>query len=69
MKQSVVKEMTDEELRERLENETEALSKLRMNHTITPLENPMVLREKRRAIARLKTEIKKRADLAAVTNE
>lgn len=69
MKQSVVKEMTDEELRERLENETEALSKLRMNHTITPLENPMVLREKRRAIARLKTEIKKRANLAAVTNE
>ena len=69
MKQSVVKEMTDEELRERLENETEALSKLRMNHTITPLENPMVLGEKRRAIARLKTEIKKRADLAAVTNE
>jgi len=69
MKQSVVKEMTDEELRERLENETEALSKLRMNHTITPLENPMVLREKRTAIARLKTEIKKRADLAAVTNE
>ncbi len=64
MKQSVIREMTDEELQERLEGETEALSKLRMNHTITPLENPMVLREKRRAIARIKTEIKKRADLA-----
>lgn len=64
MKQSVIREMTDEELKERLEGETEALSKLRMNHTITPLENPMVLREKRRAIARIKTEIKKRADLA-----
>jgi len=66
MKQSVVREMTDEELRERLEGEVEALAKLRMNHTITPLENPMVLREKRRAIARLKTELKKRADLAVV---
>lgn len=64
MKQSVIREMTDEELQERLEGETEALSKLRMNHTITPLENPMVLREKRRAVARIKTEIKKRADLA-----
>ncbi len=66
MKQSVVREMTDEELRERLEGETEALAKLRMNHTITPLENPLVLREKRRAIARLQTEMKKRADLAVI---
>ncbi|UTW63288.1 50S ribosomal protein L29 [bacterium SCSIO 12741] len=60
MKQSVIKELTTEELFERLGDETESLGKLEMNHTVSQLENPMVIREKRRTIARLKTEITKR---------
>lgn len=60
MKQSVVNELTTEELFERLEDEVSSLGKLRINHTVSQLESPIVLREKRRNIARLKTEIRKR---------
>ena len=59
--------MTSEELSERLENEVENFGKIKMNHTVSPLENPMLLREKRRTIARLKTEIRKR-ELADIKN-
>ncbi|HAS36308.1 MAG TPA: 50S ribosomal protein L29 [Flavobacteriales bacterium] len=67
MKQAVIREMTSEELSERLENEVENFGKIKMNHTVSPLENPMLLREKRRTIARLKTEIRKR-ELADIKN-
>ena len=67
MKQAVIREMTSEELSERLENEVENYGKIKMNHTVSPLENPMLLREKRRTIARLKTEIRKR-ELADIKN-
>jgi large subunit ribosomal protein L29 len=36
------------------------LKKLEFAHGISPLENPMSLRELRREIARLKTELKKK---------
>ena len=67
MKQVVIREMTSEELLERLDNEVENFGKIKMNHTVSPLENPMLLREKRRTIARLKTEIRKR-ELAEIKN-
>ena len=60
MKQSVINELTTEELFERLEDEVGSLGKLKINHTVSQLESPIVLREKRRNIARLKTEITKR---------
>lgn len=60
MKQSVINELTTEELFERLEDEKGSLSKLNINHAVSPLESPIALREKRRTIARLKTEISKR---------
>jgi len=60
MKQSVVVEMTTEEIAERIDVESSALDQLLMNHTVSPLENPISIREKRRAIARLKTELRKR---------
>ncbi len=60
MKQSVINEMTTEELSENLATEVENIAKLKINHAVSPLENPMVLKEKRRTIARLKTEIRKR---------
>lgn len=60
MKQSVINELTTEELFERLEDEKGALSKLGINHAVSQLESPIVLRQKRRTVARLKTEITKR---------
>jgi large subunit ribosomal protein L29 len=67
MKQAVIREMTSEELSERLDNEVESLDKIRLNHSVSPLENPMLIREKRKTIARLKTEIRKR-ELAEQNN-
>lgn len=60
MKQSVIKELTTEEIVERIETENDALNQLKMTHNVTQLENPMQIRHKRRAIARLKTELSKR---------
>lgn len=61
MKQSVIKELKTEELFERLEDEMESLSKLKLNHKVSQLESPVVLKDKRKTIARLNTEITKRS--------
>ena len=60
MKQSVVREKSDPELIEALEAELENYSRMKMNHVVSPLENPMILKVSRRTIARIKTEIRKR---------
>lgn len=60
MKQSVIVELTSEELVERLEQEQSALTKMRIGHTVSQLENPKQIQAKRRTIARLKTEVRKR---------
>ncbi len=58
--QEEIKELPDKDLTARLDAETIELNQLKINHTITPLDNPGLLREKRRNIARLKTELRKR---------
>ncbi len=60
MKQSIIREMTSDEIIERIEIEAAALEQMQMNHKVSQLENPIQIREKRRAIARMKTELKKR---------
>jgi large subunit ribosomal protein L29 len=60
LKQTVIKEFNDGELNERYVAETASLSKLKMNHAISPLENPLIIRSTRRNVARLATEINKR---------
>jgi large subunit ribosomal protein L29 len=60
MKASVIKQMTTEEVRERIEGEKSNLNKYRINHSISPLETPLVIRSTRRTIARLNTELRSR---------
>lgn len=60
MKQTVINELTTPEVKERLAVEQENLVKMRLNHAISPLENPQSIRAQRRTIARLKTELRKR---------
>jgi len=60
MKQRVVAELSTPELKERLVEEQLQLSKLTLNHAISPIENPNKIKEQRKIIARLKTEIRKR---------
>lgn len=60
MKQSVINELTTPELLERLEEEEKQLLKIKLNHAVSPLENPMKIKFFKRTIARIKTEIRKR---------
>lgn len=60
MKISEVRELTDKELYERLESERAQLTQMRLNHAITPLDNPSQLKEARKTIARLLTEARQR---------
>jgi large subunit ribosomal protein L29 len=60
MKQSVIVELSTPDINERLAEEQIQLTKLKLNNAVTPLENPLKIKEQRRTIARLKTELRKR---------
>ena len=51
-----IRQMSDKDLSERLVVEREALSKLRLNHSVAGLDSPNILKNKKRDIARLLTE-------------
>lgn len=54
------KELSDKDLNEALSAERVKLTELRINHTITPLDNSGSIKDKRRNIARIQTEIRAR---------
>ena len=60
MKQEVIIELSAIEIRERLEEERKQLIKLKLNHAVSPLENPNKIKDYRKTIARLETEIRRR---------
>jgi large subunit ribosomal protein L29 len=58
MKNSEIRALSLEELKQKLASEQEAYNKLKFAHAISPIENPMKIRETRKLIARLQTELK-----------
>ncbi len=60
MKQSEVIKLSIEDLKEQFVTSKKNLRDLKMTHAISPLESPMQLRELRRNVARLATELTKR---------
>ena len=60
MKIKEVKELETKDLVEKLENAQAALDTLKLNHQVSPLENPSQIKAARRDIARMKTEIRSR---------
>jgi len=60
MKNSEIKNLKDSELVEKVAAEKSNLQRLRFAHAITPLENPMQLKEVKKTIARLNTEVRSR---------
>ena len=60
MKNSEIRELTTKELNERIDTEKTHLTRLKLNHTVSPLDNPLKIQEARKNIARLKTELRKR---------
>ena len=55
-----VAELATEELKARIASEESSVIRMKLNHAVAPMENPMQIRETRRGIARLKTELTKR---------
>ncbi len=60
MKSSVLIEMPDNELNDLLLETKERLSKMKMSHAVSPLENPHQIRFTKRDIARILTEKRRR---------
>ena len=58
MKMKELKELETKDLAEKLENAVAAYDQMKLNHNITPLENPS--QSARRDIARMKTELRQR---------
>lgn len=56
-----LKDLNENDLKARIQEDELRLKKLEFAHTISPLENPMSIRGLRQDLARLKTELRKRA--------
>lgn len=63
-----LQELSDADIRAELSEVESQYQKLKFDHAIRGLENPLVLRQVRRNIARLKTELRRR-ELAAANEE
>ena len=62
MKQKEITILTDDELNDKLGAFQKSLHDMKLTHAVSPLENPLQIRNIRRTIARLKTELLKRTN-------
>ena len=60
MKSKEIRELETKDLAERIEAEVAKYNQMKLNHSITPLENPSEIKATRRNIARMKTELRQR---------
>lgn len=67
MKNSEIRELTTKEIKDKIREEKDRVTKLKLAHAVSPLDNPHKLKETKKFVARLKTELRKR-DLKQETN-
>ena len=60
MKMTEIKGLETKELAERIEAEVAKYEQMKFNHTVSPLENPSLIKAARRDIARMKTVLRQR---------
>ncbi len=60
MKQEVITELSTNDLLEKLEEQTLQLNRMKLNHAVSPLENPQLIKTNRKSIARINTELRRR---------
>ena len=60
MKIKEIKELETKDLVEKVEAEVVKYNQMKLNHAISPLENPSEIKATRRTIARMKTELRSR---------
>lgn len=58
MKNSELRGLTIDELKNKLVAEKENYGKLKFAHSITPIENPVKIRETRKLVARIETALR-----------
>ena len=61
MKNADIKSLSVAELKEKLGAEKEALRKIKFAHQVSAIENPMKIKDTRKLIARLNTELRAKA--------
>ncbi len=60
MKSSEINEMAPHEIEERIDTLSQELVRMKLNHTISPMENPMKIKHTRQDIARMKTILRQK---------
>jgi large subunit ribosomal protein L29 len=60
MKTSEIRELSTSDLLERIDTEKTLLVRMKLNHAITPLDNPQKVKDVKLTIARLQTELRTR---------
>ena len=60
MKIAEIRELSTAELQERVEADVTRYAQMKLNHAISPLENPSQIKDLRRSIARMKSELRSR---------
>lgn len=60
MKSAEIKELSVKDLEERIEAEKAQLTKLKVQHAVSPVENPSIIKKNRRDIARMLTILRQK---------
>jgi large subunit ribosomal protein L29 len=60
MKTSEIRELSTSDILERIDTERTMLVRMKLNHAITPLDNPQKVKEVKLTISRLLTELRTR---------
>lgn len=60
MKIAEIRELSTKELQERIDAEVAAYDQKLINHSVSPMDNPAEIKQQRRLIARMKTELRQR---------
>ena len=60
MKKEEIKEFSTQDLKERLEQARKEYLQQKINHAISPIDNPAKITHDRKMIARMKTELRQR---------
>ena len=60
MKSAEIKNLSTKDLAERIETEKAQLAKLKVQHAVSPVENPSIIKKNRRDIARMLTILRQK---------
>ena len=60
MKSAEIKDLSTKYLAERIETEKAQLAKLKVQHAVSPVENPSIIKKNRRDIARMLTILRQK---------